>query len=533
MATRLARFSCVALAVTSIALSACSGEEAGPAGDGVLAPDAGGKADEIADCDAEIHLESTFGGVAFTRPTAIVKHPTQNAFYVVEKRGAIWLAPANATGASDISLVADLRSRTNDSADESGMLGLDFHPDFAQNGEIFISYTGASSQSPVNLVSRVSRFRSTDGGQTIDPGSEEILLSVQQPFENHNGGDIHFGPDGFLYIGYGDGGAAGDPGNRSQNLDTLLGKMLRIDVDNGDPYGIPSDNPFASGGGRPEIFAWGLRNPWRFSFDRANGTLFAADVGQDAFEEIDIVENGRNYGWRVREGEHCFNPSFNCSTSGLTDPIAEYGHADGISVTGGFVYRGSDIPSLQGQYVFTDFASGRFWALSGSGSSVTRREIGELGRNIVAFAEDGDGELLVADFFSGQILRIEENTGCEEPDPNNNPVDPGDLEDPTSFSSIYNGILVPRCGPCHTSGAAGGLSLATEASALDNLVGSNAASAACSGRALVEPGDPANSVLFQKVSGVNLCGSMMPPGPPLSNSQVAAIQEWIEDGAQP
>ena len=520
----------LALFAAVVSSTACTAPSEDPQPTGPLGP-VGGKADEL--CDAEIQLEATFGGVAFTRPTTIVKHPTSDAFYVVEKRGVIWFVPGDTSGPGDVSLVADLRSRTNDSRDESGMLGLDFHPDFAQNGEVFVSYTGTSGQSPVNLVSRVSRFQSLDGGRTLDAASEEILLSVVQPFENHNGGDIHFGPDGFLYIGLGDGGAAGDPGNRSQNTNSLLGKMLRIDVDGGDPYAIPSSNPFANGGGAAEIFAWGLRNPWRFSFDRQNGTLFAGDVGQDAFEEIDIVENGRNYGWRVREGANCFNPGFGCNTNGLTDPIAEYGHSEGISVTGGYVYRGSDIPSLQGQYVFTDFATGTFWALgAAAGGGIQRREIARPGRNIVTFAEDADGELLVADFFSGEILRVTDNSGCEpqdpvDPDPGNN------VQDPTSFSSIYQTILVPRCAPCHTAGAAGGLSLATEQTALDNLVGSGAVTPACSGRPMVEPGDPAQSVLWQKVSGQNLCGSMMPPGSPLTSSQLAAIEEWIEDGAQP
>ena len=255
----------LALAAFAVLGTACSTPVDEPESTDPLGP-AGEKADEL--CDAEIRLEAAFGGVAFTRPTAIVKHPTADAFYVVEKRGVIWFVPGSATGPSDVSPVTDLRSRTNDSRDESGMLGLAFHPDFAQDGEVSVSYTGSSSQSPVNLISRVSRFRSTDGGQTLDGGSEEILLSVLQPFENHDGGDIHFGPDGFLYVGYGDGGSAGDPGNRAQSLGTFLGKMLRIDVDGGDPYGVPADNPFANGGGEPEIFAWGLRNPWRFSFDR-------------------------------------------------------------------------------------------------------------------------------------------------------------------------------------------------------------------------------------------------------------------------
>jgi glucose/arabinose dehydrogenase len=499
------------------------------------APTAGGKADHVESCDAEIELTPTFAGLAFTEPTVARPHPSLDVFYVVEKRGVIWRVPANTSSAADVTLFADLRERVNSVPQEAGMLGIAFHPDFDQNGQVFISYTAPSQASPANLQSRVSRFVSNNDGASLDATSEQILLAVSQPFENHNGGNVEFGPDGLLYIGLGDGGAAGDPQGNGQNVNTLLGKMLRIDVDSGTPYGIPADNPFAGGGGRPEIYAWGLRNPWRFSFDSASGTLLAGDVGQDAFEEIDIIELGGNYGWRTREGAHCFSPSVGCNTAGLIDPIAEYGHDEGISVTGGYLYRGSAIASIVGQYVFTDFATGRFWALAAApGGGVTRRLIAQAGHNIASFAEDASGELLAVDHFSGQVYRLESNEDCDPlPGTSDGGDDDSGMTNPTSFSSIYDDILQVRCSPCHTAGASGGLSMASEAIAFGNLVDGDASSAACSGRSRVVPGDATNSVLFQKVSGIGLCGPMMPPGSPLSAAQIDAIEAWIEQGAQP
>ena len=219
----------------------------------------------------------------------------------------------------------------------------------ATNGEVYLSYTSGGP-----LTSRISRFTSADGGQTLDPGSEEILLTLSQPFGNHNGGNILFVPDGYLYIGFGDGGSAGDPGDRAQNTSNLFGAILRIDVDDGVPYGIPADNPFGmnalcSGGQGaepcPEIYAWGFRNPWRWSFDSETGELWVGDVGQGQWEEVDKVTPGGNYGWRCREGAHDFNTSGVCP-AGLIDPVIEYSHSVGFSITGGYVYRGSAIPKL-------------------------------------------------------------------------------------------------------------------------------------------------------------------------------------------
>ncbi|HZD53710.1 MAG TPA: PQQ-dependent sugar dehydrogenase, partial [Woeseiaceae bacterium] len=260
----------------------------------------------------------------------------------------------------------------------------------------------------------VSRFV-VDGNGNLDEASEEIVLRIPQPNTNHDGGNIVFGPDGFLYIGFGDGGGAGDPDENGQDTTTLLGTILRVDVDGGTPYAIPTDNPFASdtncvdGVGTadcPEIFAWGFRNPWRFSFDAGTGELWVGDVGQNTWEEIDRVELSGNYGWNDREGAHCFDPPTGCSTDSI-DPITEYGHDVGSSVTGGYVYRGADIPDLTGFYVFGDFGSGRIWVVSTESEQDTAPdELLDTPLGISSFAESNAGELYVLDFNAGTIHRI-------------------------------------------------------------------------------------------------------------------------------
>jgi len=267
-------------------------------------------------------------------------------WFVVEQAGVIRVF-ANDNDATATLVFLDISARVI-SGGERGLLGLAFHPDFPTTPEVYVSYTGAP-----DLTSYVSRFTSADGGQTLDPASEEVVLSVPQDFANHNGGNIVFGPDGYLYIGFGDGGSGGDPLDRAQDNTNLLGTMVRIDIDGGSPYAIPSadpGNPFAANatcpegfsvGGEdcPEIFAWGLRNPWRFSFDRQGGALWAGDVGQNAWEEIDIVTAGGNYGWDDREGAHCFEPPTDCITDSI-DNVSEYDRSLGALVFGGFVYRG-------------------------------------------------------------------------------------------------------------------------------------------------------------------------------------------------
>jgi glucose/arabinose dehydrogenase len=312
--------------------------------------------------------------------------------FVVEQAGRVLIVREGALLEEPfLDIAEDVRS-----GGERGLLGLAFHPGFADNGRYFVHY---SRQDGAGVIAEFEVSpdpdRSRQGGRR--------LLTVDQPFANHNGGMIAFGPDGFLYIGLGDGGSAGDPGDRAQDPDELLGKILRIDVDGGRPYGIPADNPFAGGGGRPEIYALGLRNPWRFSFDRRKGRLYAGDVGQHEREEIDIVRRGRNYGWRVLEGTRCFKPPEDCEQSGLKPPRADYGHDRGrCSVTGGYVYRGSEVPALKGIYIFGDYCSGEMFGLRGPERSLLL----DTELSISSFGEDEAGELYVVD-HGGTIYRIE------------------------------------------------------------------------------------------------------------------------------
>ena len=254
----------------------------------------------------------------------------------------------------------------------------------------------------------LSRFSvSQSNPNAADSSSERIFLTIPQPEPNHNGGQMVFGPDDYLYIGLGDGGGGGDPQRHGQNTSTLYGSILRIDVsaiDGTGTYSIPPDNPFVGqGGARGEIWAYGLRNPWRITFDRLTGDLWAADVGQDQWEEVDLIKRGRNYGWNVMEGAHCFSPS-NCSQLGLELPVAEYGHGEGCSIAGGYVYRGSRFPSLYGAYVYSDSCSGRIWALRYDGMRVTEdMVIAESGLAIVAFAEDPSGELYMLPYDIDEI----------------------------------------------------------------------------------------------------------------------------------
>jgi glucose/arabinose dehydrogenase len=297
----------------------------------------------------------------------------------------------------------DIRAKVT-SGGEMGLLSVAFHPDYPRNGRFFVNYTADSGG---RLRSVIAEYRAVPPGANVAEPAERILLEVDQPYRNHNGGLNLFGPDGMLYIGFGDGGSGGDPQNNGQRLDTLLGKLLRIDVNAGTPYRVPPDNPFVGrSGARPEIWAYGLRNPWRFSFDRATRRLFVGDVGQNAWEEIDVIERGGNYGWRVMEGAHCFAPPSGCSTTGLELPIAEYSHSAGCSVTGGYVYRGRTIAALTGRYVFGDYCSGRIWMLTeGGGGRWTMSQLLSTDLRISSFGEDEDGELYVVD-HQGRIYKF-------------------------------------------------------------------------------------------------------------------------------
>lgn len=296
---------------------------------------------------------------------------------------------------------------------EGGLLGFAFDPSWATTRTAYLSYTTGPEAEPEKLVSVISRIKSTDGGQTLDPSTEEILLTLDQPFDNHNGGQIAFGPDGYLYVGFGDGGDANDPFDNGQNTQVLLGKMLRLAVGTSGPYTIPADNPFVAGGGRPEIYATGLRNPWRWSFDRATGELWAGDVGQNWWEEIDVIARGGNYGWKIREGTHCrFPTTAPCDGDGsLIDPVFEYEHVGGYggagSVSGGYVYRGSAQPDLVGRYFFADYVLGEVYALADDPitGKKTRTTIAS-GETIVSFAESSDGEIYAVQLGSGHLLHV-------------------------------------------------------------------------------------------------------------------------------
>jgi len=287
---------------------------------------------------------------------------------------------------------------------EMGLLGLAFHPAYAANGRLFVDYT---AEVDGKVLTRVSELRvRPDDPQRADPSSERVLLEVEQPYRNHNGGHVAFGPDGYLYIGLGDGGAAFDPQGNGQNPQTLLGTIARIDIDaEGAPYGIPADNPFAQGvGGRPEVYAWGLRNPWRFCFD-ADGALFVGDVGQNRYEEIHRVAKGDNCGWKRMEGLHGLEQD-EVDATGLALPIHEYGRKDGASVTGGFVYVGQALPELRGAYVFGDYYPGNIWALRQVDGAWQRTALGVHDFTLSSFGLDAAGELLLVDHQGGRVLRF-------------------------------------------------------------------------------------------------------------------------------
>ncbi|MBA2410871.1 MAG: PQQ-dependent sugar dehydrogenase [Gammaproteobacteria bacterium] len=353
----------------------------------------------------EVRLQRAYPNLTFDTPVAMVQAPGDGAhWYVVERLGVVkrFDADNNRTAMSTIAAAV-----TVDASGEGGLLGFALHPDFASNGQAFLSYTVTGPDANTPLVSRISRVTSTDGGRTFDPASEEILFNLDQPFTNHNGGHLAFGPDGHLYIAFGDGGGGGDPRNNAQNRDNLYGAVLRIVVDGGEPYGIPPDNPFADGNGAPEIYAYGLRNPWRFSFDRADGKLWLGDVGQGEREEIDIIERGGNYGWRCYEGSLVFDSTGCAARRKYSFQVAEYGHDEGQSVTGGFVYRGDAIPGLRGVYVFGDFVAGTVSGLFPEvGGGFARRVMASTDLGIVSFGEGANGELYVVDFFGGGLHRL-------------------------------------------------------------------------------------------------------------------------------
>jgi len=356
-----------------------------------------------------ISVNPLFTGLpSFTQPLAMLQAPGDaSRWFVVEKPGTVRVFD-NDPGVTASEVWLDLTGSIS-AAGEGGLLGLAFDPDFDSNGFVYASYTAPGTP----LVSVVSRFAVDAGTGLPDPASEERILELPQPETNHNGGHLAFGGDGFLYIGLGDGGGAGDPFDNGQDTTTLPGSILRIDVSSL-PYRIPADNPFGmntdcvGGSGAsacPEIWVWGLRNPWRFSFDAQTGLAWIGDVGQNQREEVNRASGGENFGWNEREGTLCFEPPSGCDLMNV-EPVAEIVHPTGQSVTGGYVYRGSAFPSLEGQYLFGDFVSGRIWRVPADASQgATPVELADTALSISSFGEDADGELYVVD-FAGRLYQI-------------------------------------------------------------------------------------------------------------------------------
>ncbi len=320
--------------------------------------------------------------------------------FALEKRGTIRIVKDGQVLPDPF---LDITDRVGSASSEQGLLGLAFHPKYKENGFFYANYTDQNGDTVI------ARFHVTSDPDRANPGSEKKLLGVDQPYANHNGGSMVFGPDGYLYMGLGDGGSGGDPHGNGQSLQTHLGKILRIDVDHGDPYSVPPDNPFANGGGLPEIWAYGLRNPWRFSFDRLTGDVYIGDVGQNQWEEIDFLPagspGGANFGWNYREGLHPYqgNPPPDLK---LTDPVAEYDHSQGCSLTGGYVYRGGSLPDWQGVYLYGDYCTGIVWGLlHGPDGSWQNEQMFQVDARITSFGEDEAGEVYLVD-QGGNLFRL-------------------------------------------------------------------------------------------------------------------------------
>ena len=358
-----------------------------------------------------LELERVFPALTFERPVFLTHAGDGSGLvYVVEQHGVVHRIVPGPPERSEVFL--DISARVSRRGNEEGLLGLAFDPAFVENGRFYVYYSAASPRRSV-----LSRFEMGRGGLS-DAASESVLLEVPQPYRNHNGGMIEFGPDGMLYVALGDGGSAGDPRRHGQNLGTLLGTILRVDVtsEGGAPYVIPSDNPFVGrSGARGEIWAYGLRNAWRFSFDRETGDLWTGDVGQNALEEVDIVRRGGNYGWNEMEGSRCFRPA--CDPGAFEPPVAEYGRDMGCSITGGYVYRGQRLPELQGVYLYADFCSGRIWGLRYDGERVTEQaQLARAEFQVPSFGEDEAGEVYVLG-FDGGIYRFGRERGSGTPPP--------------------------------------------------------------------------------------------------------------------
>ncbi len=346
-------------------------------------------------------VENAFPALSFSNPLFLTYAPGDaTRLFVVEQRGTIQVFQ-NDAATTTTSVFLDIQGKV-EAGGEKGLLGLAFDPGYATNGYLYVYYSAPGGAADHRSI--VARYQVTADPDVADPSSETILLEFEEPYGNHNGGCLAFGPDGHLYIASGDGGSGGDPQNNAQSLGTVLGKILRIT----NTGAIPADNPFVgTGGARGEIWAYGLRNPWRFSFDRSTGDLWCGDVGQNEIEEIDLIEKGGNYGWRLFEGERTYNNPLGVDIATTVRPVVTYTHGVGSSVTGGYVYRGAAVPGLVGSYVYGDFGSGRLWALVWNGTSVvSNTEIaGVPGPS--SFGEDFAGELYICS-FDGNIYRLAE-----------------------------------------------------------------------------------------------------------------------------
>lgn len=351
----------------------------------------------------KLRFQQILPNLKLVRPVQMFQRPGDAAnVYIIEQPGRIFMADPAKPDTTEAAVALDIRARVNDSGNEEGLLSAAFHPDFPKKRELYLYYTAAKPRRSI-----LSRFTVSEDGKTVDPASEEVILTQAQPYSNHNGGTVLFGPDGMLYLSLGDGGAADDPHGYGQNLGTFLGKVLRIDVgrkgDGGAPYAVPADNPFVGKeGAKPEIWAYGTRNIWRMAFDPKSGQLWAGDVGQNEWEEISVIVKGGNYGWNAREGFHRF--ARGKGDGPFIEPVVEYGHREGLSVTGGVVYRGKAIDGLDGVYVYGDFAFGTVWGIRMIDGKPTKPAViaqrrGELISSIDALQ---DGTIVLSTFNRGQ-----------------------------------------------------------------------------------------------------------------------------------
>ena len=427
-----------------------------------------------------LQLVNAFPNLTFAQPIFLTHSGDgSNRMFVAQQTGVIRVFPKDSLGTSS-SVFLDIASQISSSSGEEGLLGLAFHPQYATNGYFYVNYTAPN---PLHTV--ISRFNVSQSDPNVaDPSSEFKILEFNQPYNNHNGGMVAFGPDGYLYIGTGDGGSGGDPQGNGQNRSVLLGKILRINVDTAVAplnYAIPLDNPFAGNGSgyREEIWAYGLRNPWRFSFDPVTGNLWAGDVGQSSREEVDIIEKGKNYGWNIMEGFACYNPPTGCNETGLTLPIKDYDHTIGTAVTGGYVYRGAARSGLQGAYIYGDYGSGRIWMLRYNGVSLTADSLLlDAPFGISSFGTDQQNELYVVSYNGGTsgIYRFNRAVTSSVTQANSQPIPSGfvleqNFPNPFNPTTVINYTIAGVRGHLPASGQAGGLGVSDVRLSVYDLLG--------------------------------------------------------------